>query len=186
MVLDIKVGNGAFATDLAFARAMASALNEVAGSSGLEACAWITDMSQVLGRSCGNALAVLEAVRLLQGAEPDPRLHLVIRTLAAELLVMGQLDADVGAAAARIDAVLANGRALEHFARMVSALGGESDFAEHAAARLPAAPVQRPLLAARSGWVHRVATPDLGLACIELGGGPHPPQDTVHPPRAFP
>src|SRR5258708_33223376 len=135
MVLDIKVGNGAFATDLAFARAMASALNEVAGSSGLKTCAWITDMNQVLGRSCGNALEVLEAVRFLQGAEPDPRLHLVIRTLAAELLVMGQLDADVGAAAARIDAVPANGRGLEHFARMGSALGGAADFAGDPRAR---------------------------------------------------
>src|SRR5258708_2741138 len=185
MVLDIKVGNGAFATDLAFARAMASALNEVAGSSGLKTCAWITDMNQVLGRSCGNALEVLEAVRFLQGAEPDPRLHLVIRTLAAELLVMGQLEAEVGAAAARIDAVVASGGALELSARMVSALGGESVFAEHAAARLPAAPVQRPLLAARSGWVHRVATRDLGLACIELGGGRHTAEDTVDPRVGF-
>ncbi len=185
MVLDIKVGNGAFATDLAFARAMASALNEVASSSGLATCAWITDMSQVLGRSCGNALEVLEAVRFLQGEEPDPRLALVIRTLAAELLVMGHLDADVESAGARIDAVLANGRALEHFARMVSALGGESDFAEHAATRLPAAPVQRPLLAAKSGWIQRVATRDLGLACIELGGGRHKAGDSVDPRVGF-
>ena len=185
MVLDIKVGNGAFATDLPFARAMAAALNEVAGSSGLRTCAWITDMNQVLGRSCGNALEVLEAVRFLQGAEQDPRLHLVIRTLAAELLVMGHLDADVEAAGARIDAVLANGRALDHFARMVSALGGENDFVEHAAERLPAAPVQRPLLAARGGWLDRVATRDLGLACIELGGGRHKAEDSVDPRVGF-
>jgi thymidine phosphorylase len=185
MVLDIKVGNGAFATDLPFARAMASALIEVAGSSGLKSCAWITDMNQVLGRTCGNALEVLESVRFLQGAEQDPRLRLVIRALCAELLVMGRLDADVDAAGARIDAVLANGKALEHFARMVSALGGESDFVEHAAERLPKAPVQRPLLAARSGWVHRVATRDLGLACIELGGGRHKSEDSVDPRVGF-
>jgi thymidine phosphorylase len=185
MVLDIKVGNGAFATDLPFARAMASALNEVAGSSGLRTCAWITDMNQVLGRSCGNALEVLEAVRFLQGVEQDPRLHLVIRTLASELLVMGNLDADVDAAGARIDAVLANGRALEHFARMVAALGGENDFVEHAAARLPAAPVQRALHAAKGGWIHRVATRDLGLACIELGGGRHKADDLVDPRVGF-
>jgi thymidine phosphorylase len=164
---------------------MASALNEVASSSGLATCAWITDMNQVLGRSCGNALEVLESVRFLQGAEQDPRLRLVVRTLAAELLVMGHLDADVEAAAARIDAVLANGRALEHFARMVSALGGESDFVEHAAERLPAAPLQRPLLAARGGWVHRVATRDLGLASIELGGGRHKAEDSVDPRVGF-
>src|SRR5258706_191993 len=70
MVLDIKVGNGAFATDLAFARAMASALNEAASSSGLATCAWITDMSQVLGRSCGNAL---DGGRHKAGDSVDPR-----------------------------------------------------------------------------------------------------------------
>ena len=179
MVLDIKVGNGAFATDLPFARAMASALVEVAASSGLKTCAWITDMNQVLGRSCGNALEVLEAVRFLQGVERDPRLLLVIRTLAAELLVMGHVDANVEAAGTRIDGVLANGRALEHFSRMVSALGGGSDFVEHAAERLPKAPVQRALTAAKGGWVHRLATRDLGLACIELGGGRHKADDKV-------
>src|SRR5260221_2089187 len=181
MVLDIKVGNGAFATDLPFARAMASALIEVAGSSGLRSCAWITDMNQVLGRTCGNALEVLESVRFLQGAEQDPRLRLVIRTLAAELLVMGHLDADVEAAGARIDAVLANGKALEHFARMVPALGAEGHFVKHSAERLPAAPVQRALVAAKGGWSHRVATRDLGLACIELGGGRHKAEGSVDP-----
>ena len=185
MVLDIKVGNGAFATDLTFARAMASALNEVAGASGLETTAWITDMNQVLGRSCGNALEVLEAVRFMQGVDPDPRLALVIRTLASELLVMGRLDPDADAACKRIDAVLANGRALEHFARMVSALGGESDFVEHAAERLPVAPAKRAIFAAKGGWVHRVATRDLGLACIELGGGRHKAEDSVDPRVGF-
>jgi thymidine phosphorylase len=185
MVLDIKVGNGAFATDLHFARALASALNEVAGASGLKTTAWITDMNQVLGRSCGNALEVLEAVRFMQGVEQDARLALVIRTLAAELLVMGRLDASVEAAGKRVDAVLANGRALEHFARLVSALGGASDFVEHAAHRLPAAPVKRALAAPRGGWVHRVATRDLGLACIELGGGRHKAEDAVDPRVGF-
>src|SRR5258706_8616084 len=162
MVFDIKVGNGAFATDLTFARAMASALNEVAGASGLKTTAWITDMNQVLGRTCGNAVEVLEAVQFMQGEGQDPRLAIVIRTLASELLVMGGLDPDVDAAGKRIDAALANGRALEHFGRMVSALGGESDFIERAARRLPAAPVQRALLAPRAGWIHRVATRELG------------------------
>ncbi|MEO7742989.1 MAG: thymidine phosphorylase [Usitatibacter sp.] len=185
MVLDIKVGNGAFATDLPFARAMASALNEVAGSAGLKTVAWITDMNQVLGRSCGNALEVLEAVRFLQGVEPDPRLALVVRTLAAELLVLGRLEANAGVAGARVDAVLASGAALDHFGRMVAALGGATDFVEHAAQRLPAAPVSKPLLAARSGWIDRIATRELGLACVELGGGRHKAEDVVDPRVGF-
>src|SRR5258707_2339050 len=86
MVLDIKVGNGAFATDLNFARAMAAALNEVAGASGLKTTAWITDMNQVLGRTCGNALEVLEAVRFMQGVGPGPHLAPGIRPLASPLV----------------------------------------------------------------------------------------------------
>ena len=185
MVLDVKVGNGAFARDVPFARALAGALTDVANASGLETCAWITDMNQVLGRSCGNAVEVLEAVRFLRGEEQDPRLALVVRTLAAELLVMGGIDADTGAAEARIAKVLANGQALDHFARMVAALGGAIDFVEHAEERLPCAPVQRAFLAQRGGWVHGVATREVGLACIELGGGRRKAGDGVDPRVGF-
>jgi len=164
---------------------MASALVEVAAASGLKTCAWITDMNQVLGRSCGNALEVLEAVRFLQGVERDPRLAVVVRMLSAELLVMGRLEPDIEAAEARVAKVLDNGQALDHFARMVSALGGASDFVEHAAERLPAAPVKRALVARRGGWVKSVATRDLGLACIELGGGRHKADDAVDPRVGF-
>lgn len=185
MVLDIKVGNGAFATDLHFARAMASALVEVAASSGLRTTAWITDMNQVLGRSCGNAVEVLESVRFLQGAERDPRLTVVVRTLAAELLVMGKLEPSMEAAEARVTRSLDSGQALEHFARMVTALGGAPDFVDHAADRLPSAPVKRPLVAARAGWIRSIATRDLGLACIELGGGRHKAEDSIDPRVGF-
>src|SRR5258707_10018844 len=79
-------GNGALATDLNFARAMAAALNEVAGSPGLKSTAWITDLNQELGRTCGNALEVLEAVRFMQGVGPGPHLAPGIRPLASPLV----------------------------------------------------------------------------------------------------
>jgi thymidine phosphorylase len=185
MVLDIKVGNGAFATDLPFARALASTLVEVAGRSGLKTTAWITDMNQVLGRTAGNAVEVLEAVRFLQGVEQDPRLLAVTRMLCAELLVMGKLEPNIAAAEARVGKALASGQALEHFARMVTALGGRSDFVDHAAERLPVAPVVRPLIARQGGWVRTVATREIGLACIELGGGRHKAEDPVDPRVGF-
>lgn len=185
MVLDIKVGNGAFASEPAFARELASALTGVAASSGLETVAWITDMNQVLGRACGNAVEVLEAVEFLRGTSRDPRLAQVIRTLAAELLVMGRIEATLPAAQARLEAALASGRALEQFARMVCALGGPADFVERAAEHLPAAPVRRALPAPRSGHVERLATRDLGIACIELGGGRHKAGDRVDPRVGF-
>jgi thymidine phosphorylase len=180
-VLDVKVGNGAFAPDLAFARAIASTLGDVAAGAGLKTSAWITDMNQVLGRTCGNAVEVLEAVRFLQGKERDPRLLAVIRALAGELLVLGHLEPNADAAEKAVDVVLADGRALEQFARMLSALGAQSDFIEHAAERLPRAPVQRALTAPASGWVSRIETRRIGIACIELGGGRHKAEDSVDP-----
>ena len=185
MVLDVKVGNGAIATDLPYARAIASALNEVAGGAGLKTSAWITDMNQVLGRTCGNAVEVLEAVRFMQGKARDPRLALVNRTLCAELLVLGGIEPDTKSAEARVDAALDQGHALEHFARMVAALGGAANFVEQAEQLLPAAPVRRPLVAPRAGWVQRVATRDIGLACIELGGGRHMAEDKIDPRVGF-
>ena len=185
MVLDVKVGNGAFARDPSFARAMASALTEVARAAGLPTVAWITDMNQVLGGSCGNALEVLEAVRFMKGEERDPRLAAVIRTLAAELLYMGGLEQSLEAAGQRLDAELASGRPLEHFGRMVAALGGPADFVERADSILPSAPVKLALEAPRAGWVHAVATREIGLACIELDGGRHMESDVIDPRVGF-
>jgi thymidine phosphorylase len=185
LVLDVKVGNGAFATDLHFARALASTLVEVAAGAGLRSVAHITDMNQVLGHDVGNAIEMLEAVRFLRGDGIDPRLARVTRTLAAEMLVLGGIDPNADLAGKRVDAVLADGRALEHFSRMVSALGGGADFVEDAEARLPRAPVVLPLAAPRAGWVSRVATRDIGLALIEMGGSRHKAEDTVDPRVGF-
>jgi thymidine phosphorylase len=184
-VLDVKMGSGAFAPDLAFARELAGALSRVAHGAGLRNVAWITDMDQVLGRACGNAVEVLESVRFLQGRERDPRLAEVIETLSAEMLVMGRLARDLDHARERVREALASGAALERFARMVSALGGPADFVERAEAHLPKAPVQRPFRAVRAGWVTGLATRELGLAIVELGGGRRSDGDIVDPRVGF-
>jgi thymidine phosphorylase len=171
LVLDVKAGNGAFAADVAAARALATALSRVAHGAGLANAAWITDMNQVLGRACGHALEVAEAVCYLKGEAGDARLVLVTETLAADLLVMGRLAPDLDAARARVREALASGQALERFSRMVAAQGGPLDFVDHMPRYLPVAPVQREFRAASSGWVRRIATRELGLAIIELGGG---------------
>ena len=171
LVMDVKCGNGAFAVTQDMALVLAQSLVDVAHSAGLPTRALVTDMNQVLGHACGNALEVLEAVAFLRGEHRAPRLLQVTRLLCAEALQIGGLAADEAAALRRVDAVLADGSALEHFARMVAALGGPTDFCERAAAHLAAAPVQRSVPALRSGWVAAKATRDIGLAVIELGGG---------------
>ena len=185
MVLDVKVGNGAFAADLTFARNLAAAITEVAGGCGLRTCAWITDMNQVLGRTCGNAVEVTEALQLLRGEPGDARLARVVTTLAAELLVLGGIEAGREAAEARVARAVASGKALEHFALMAAALGAAPDFVENAAQLLPRAPVQRALAAERGGWVSRVATREIGLALIVLGGGRRKSEDAIDPRVGF-
>ena len=185
MVLDVKMGNGAFARDLDFAARLAGTLHRVANAAGLPNVAWITDMSQVLGRNAGNGVETLEAVRFLQGRERDGRLAEVIEVLAAEMLVLGRLAPDMAAARLRVRQALASGAALERFARMVRALGGPADFAEQPEQYLASAPVQRPYRAPRAGWITRVATRELGLAVITLGGGRRIDTDPVDPRVGF-
>ncbi len=179
LVMDVKTGNGAFAASTAMAQQLARTLVQVANGAGLSTRAWITDMNQVLGHSCGNAVEVREALEFLQGTQRDSRLLEVTRMLSAELLLIGRLAEHRDAALARVDAALASGSALEHFARMVAELGGPADFCERAAHHLAVAPVLRPVLAPRGGWVQGMATRDIGLAVIELGGGRRQASDTV-------
>jgi thymidine phosphorylase len=181
LVMDVKVGNGAFADSLPMATTLAESLVQVANGAGLPTRAWLTDMNQVLGTNCGNALEVMEAVDFLTGKWREPRLLEVTRTLSAELLVMGRLADDDAQALQQVDDALQSGRALERFARMVTALGGPADFCERPGHYLPTAPVQLPVLSPRSGFVAGMATRDIGLAVVELGGGRRQASDTIDP-----
>ncbi len=179
LVLDVKTGNGAFAASTAMARELAQSLVSVANGAGLPTRALITDMNQVLGHSCGNALEVREAVDFLSGRRREPRLLAVTLALCAELLVLGKLATGREQAIVRLDRVLDDGSALEHFARMVAVLGGPGDFVERPAQYLAAAPVQQPVLATRDGWITNIATREIGLLVIELGGGRRRASDPV-------
>jgi thymidine phosphorylase len=179
LVLDVKTGNGAFAASSEMAQALAQSLVSVANGAGLPTRALITDMNQVLGHSCGNALEVWEALEFLSGKRCESRLLEVTSALCAELLVLGGLAPDTQQARTRIDRALADGSAQEHFARMVAALGGPADFVQHPQKYLAAAPVQRAVLATCGGWVTQHATRDIGLLVIELGGGRRMASDAV-------
>ncbi|HOZ64321.1 MAG TPA: thymidine phosphorylase [Burkholderiaceae bacterium] len=179
LVMDVKTGNGAFAASSSMAVELATSLVKVANGAGLPTRAWITDMNQVLGDSCGNAVEMVEAIAFLKGERQEPRLLDITRTLSAELLLIGKLASDHTQALLQVDAALSSGRALEHFARMVTVLGGPADLITRPAHYLPAAPVQVPVLATRAGWVSGMATRDIGLLIIELGGGRHRASDAV-------
>jgi thymidine phosphorylase len=181
LVMDVKVGSGAFAGSLASAQALAESLVTVASDAGLRTVAWLTDMNQVLGHDVGNALEVREAVDFLAGRRREARLHAVTSALAREMLVLGRLAADHGEADGPVERALASGAAAERFARMVVALGGPADLLERPDRHLAAAPVRLPVTPERAGIVTRVDTRLIGLAVVTLGGGRRRAGDTVDP-----
>jgi thymidine phosphorylase len=179
LVMDIKVGSGAFMPEIDRARELAMAIVEVAAGNGLPTAALLTDMSQVLGRSAGNAVEVREAIDHLTGAAADKRLREVTLALSAELLVLGGVTASPEAAFTAATEALDGGRAAERFGAMVSALGGPSDLLEAPERHLPVAPSVGAVSPAQDGVVTAVDVRAVGLAIIGLGGGRARESDAV-------
>jgi thymidine phosphorylase len=169
LVLDVKLGNGAFMEDARKAGALAKSLVEVANGGGLKTSALITDMSQPLASAAGNAVEVRNALDFLTGKARDERLEEVTLALAAEMLRLSWLAASV--AAKRVRNALDSGKAAEIFGRMVALLGGPADFVENSGKYLPKAKVEFPAKAPRGGFVSAIGTRDIGLAVVALGGG---------------
>jgi thymidine phosphorylase len=175
LVMDVKAGSGAFMTDLDSARELAQAIVDVASGNALPASALITDMDRVLGRTAGNALEVRESIDHLTGAASDPRLLEVTLELCRELLRLGKLDGTDPAE------TLSSGAAAEHFAKMVSELGGPNDLLENPDAHLPAAQHIVAAMPERGGIVQRIDVRAVGLAVVGLGGGRrHEAEDVDH------
>jgi thymidine phosphorylase len=171
LVMDVKVGSGAFLPSLDAARELAGALVAVAGGAGLPCRALLTDMSQCLGRTAGNALEVKEALDLLAGRAHEPRLREVTISLCAELALTAGLASTPEEARQRNEQALASGAAAERFERMVRALGGPPDILERSERHLAGAPVRHPVLLPEAGHIRAIDARALGLAVIGLGGG---------------
>ncbi len=183
LVMDVKVGSGAFMAGLPEARALAESIVAVATGAGLRTVALVTDMDAPLASAAGNAVEVAYALDYLSGRRRDERFHAVTLALGAEMLVAGGLAADTAEASGRLEDALASGRAAERFGRMVAALGGPADLMERPERHLPAAPVVRPVR--RDGPVAGIATREIGLAVIGLGGGRTRPEDGIDPRVGF-
>jgi thymidine phosphorylase len=169
LVMDVKVGSGAFMDRIERAEELARSIIGTAAKAGLKTHAVITDMNEVLGTTAGNALEIEESVLYLRNEWRDARLDEVTLSLCAEMLLVGGIETDRGKAREKCDESVASGRAAEIFNRMVSALGGPSDFVEQYDKHLVRAPVVRPVHG--SGIVNAVNTRAIGNAIIELGGG---------------
>ncbi|MGW4368775.1 thymidine phosphorylase [Nocardia takedensis] len=157
LVLDVKVGSGAFMKDLDSARELAAAMVELGLDSGVRTVALLTAMDTPLGRTAGNALEVAESVEVLAGGGPADVVELTL-TLAREMVAAAGLDADPAAA-------LADGRAMDHWRAMVRAQGGDPD------APLTRARHTETVRADCAGVLTRLDAMGVGLAAWRLGAG---------------
>jgi thymidine phosphorylase len=169
LVMDVKVGSGAFMDTSERAMELAQSILGIAAEAGLKTRAIITDMNEVLGSTAGNALEIAESVRYLRDEFREPRLDEVVLALCAEMLLVGGVEQDRAVARTRCEVAVSSGRAAEKFGRMVAALGGPTDFVENFDRYLAKAPVVRPVYG--EGIVAEIDTRAVGNAIIELGGG---------------
>ena len=173
IVLDVKVGDGAFMKTIESARELAEMMRELGRHAGREVACLLTDMNQPLGHAVGNALEIRETIATLRGAGPPDFTELVLAA-SGQLLALSDLGVDRDEGRERAAAALRDGSALATYERWISAQGG--DPAEEA---LPVAPVVRDVAAARGGFVHSLGATDVGLAALRLGAGRQTKEDSI-------
>jgi thymidine phosphorylase len=181
LVMDVKTGSGAFMPTLSDARRLAQSIVQVAQHGGLPTHALITDMDQPLASAAGNAVETAHAISHLTGVKREPRLHEIVVALGAEMLLVGGLVGNRAEGRAQIDEAIHSGAAAERFARMVVELGGPANLLERPSTHLPRAPITVPVPARQEGFVSRMATRDIGLIVVELGGGRRRAEDQIDP-----
>lgn len=169
LLLDVKVGSGAFMKSVEQARTLAQIMVDIGRLAGLHTVAAITSMEQPLGRAVGNALEMAEAIAILRGEGPPDVSELCYHE-AAELLVMTGSARDVAEADQRVERAIQTGAAIAKLAEVVAAQDGDARQVEHPEL-LPAAPVRVMLDAPRSGYIAAIAAEQVGLVSMRLGAG---------------
>jgi len=180
LVLDVKVGSGAFMKTIDEARALAGALTATANAAGCRTAAVISDMNQPLAPALGNALEVAEVMKVLTGQGGGALVQLTA-ALGGVVLADAGLAEDVQQGADQIVAALREGRVADRFGRMIAAVGGPLGFVEDWARFLPEATVIREVAATGPGYVAKIDGEALGLAVVALGGGRQVEGDVIDP-----
>ncbi len=174
IVLDVKVGDGAFMKSLADARMLAEAMLELGRGAGREVVCLLTDMDQPLGWAIGNALEVDEVRRMLAGEDTPPDLFSLAVQATGRLLALSDLGIDAEEGSRRAEQALDDGSALATFSRWIEAQGGDP-----APEALPTAPVVHELAADDEGFVAEISALGLGRVALELGAGRRTKDDAI-------
>ncbi|HLJ82510.1 MAG TPA: thymidine phosphorylase, partial [Ktedonobacterales bacterium] len=169
LVLDVKVGSGAFMKTEAEARRLAETMVRIGSDAGVRTLAVLSSMEQPLGRAVGNALELAEAVAILRGEGPEDVTALCLHETAT-LLALAKLVADEEAGHARAARAVADGSGLAKLAEVIAAQGGDARQIEDTS-RLPQAPHREVIAAPRSGYITRIDAERIGMASVRLGAG---------------
>jgi len=181
LVLDVKVGSGAFMTSMEEAEALAQLLVSTANEAGCPTRALLTNMDEPLSTAMGNALEMLEVMEVLTGEADDSDLPELAGDLGGEVLALAGLAETPEHGAARVQEAIYDGSAAEIFGLMVKEMGGPADFLSRYADRLPAAHVMRAVPALRTGFVTEMDGQALGRVVVALGGGRQQAKDRIDP-----
>jgi len=179
LVLDVKIGSGAFMTSQEEAETLARSLVEVANGAGVKTSALITDMNQPLADAAGNVVELRNCLDFLKGSKAGTRLETVVLAFASEMLVQVGIAKETIEAEGKARDALASGKAAEIFSRMVHGLGGPADLLENPDRYLVSAQVRKPVLAVADGWLGACDARAIGMSVIDLGGGRRRPQDKI-------
>ncbi|MBA2568497.1 MAG: thymidine phosphorylase [Actinobacteria bacterium] len=174
IVLDVKVGAGAFMKSIEDARKLAEAMAQLGERAGRQVVALLTDMDQPLGWAIGNALEVEEARQTLAGAEAPPDLFSLTIQAAGRLVALSDLGVDEQEGIRRAEQAIESGSALEAYERWIEAQGGNP-----ALEVLPRAPIVREVTSKGDGYVTEVSAMGLGRAALELGAGRRTKDDVI-------
>jgi pyrimidine-nucleoside phosphorylase len=180
LVLDCKVGGGAFMKTRERARALCAAIQAIGGAAGKRVTCVLTDMDAPIGRAIGNALEVAESIEILRGGGPADTRELTV-VLGGEMLVLGGVASDGADGQARIARALDDGSALAVFRQVVAAQGGDPRVCDAPADVLPRAAAIRPVPARADGVVVSIDAEALGIAGLHLGAGRRTKEDAVDP-----
>jgi pyrimidine-nucleoside phosphorylase len=177
VLLDVKVGTGAFMKELAEAKELAELMVAIAEGSGRKAIALLSDMNQPLGRAVGNALEVREAIDTLHNQGPEDFVeHCLV--LAAHMLALGGTVKDVEGGRAAAEKSLKNGEAWEKFKSMIAIQGGDTSYLEDPK-RLPTATHRENILSPRAGYLSVIDALTVGETAVDLGAGRAKKADSI-------
>ena len=179
LVLDVKAGNGSFNNTIEVSNKLANSLVNVAKGAGLKCEAIITDMNQVLGRSAGHILEVIECIDYLTASNKNKRLETVVNSLATSLLMMVYKISEEEALN-KINEVISTGKAAERFEKMITALGGPSSFLKTYKTDINNNCLKEDIFINEQGFIKEIKTRELGLLLIELGGGRKQTTDQIN------